>query len=56
VPGFDTLLEADVLIERSLREYNTIRPRCPLGYRPPSVGADSEVVRSFGCTPVANRG
>jgi transposase InsO family protein len=33
---FDTLLEAQVLIERSRREYNTFRPHSALGYRPPA--------------------
>jgi transposase InsO family protein len=33
---FDTLLEARVLIERWLREYNTIRPHGALGYAPPA--------------------
>lgn len=31
---FDTLLEAQVLVERWRREYNTIRPHSSLGYRP----------------------
>jgi putative transposase len=33
---FDTLTEAQVLIERWRREYNTIRPHSSLGYRPPA--------------------
>ena len=33
---FDTLLEAQVLIERWRVEYNTIRPHSSLGYRPPA--------------------
>ena len=32
---FDTLLEAQVLIEGWRREYNQIRPHSALGYRPP---------------------
>jgi len=32
---FYTLKEAQVLIEMWRREYNTIRPHCSLGYRPP---------------------
>jgi len=32
---FDTLYEAQVLIERWRIEYNTIRPHSSLGYRPP---------------------
>ena len=33
---FDTLYEAQVLIERWRIEYNTIRPHSSLGYRPPA--------------------
>ena len=33
---FDTLLEAEVLVERWRREYNHIRPHSSLGYRPPA--------------------
>ena len=33
---FDTLLEAQVLIERWRQEYNTVRPHSSLGYRPPA--------------------
>jgi transposase InsO family protein len=33
---FTTLLEAKVLIENWRREYNTIRPRSSLGYKPPA--------------------
>jgi putative transposase len=33
---FDTLLEAQVLIERWRMEYNQIRPHSALGYRPPA--------------------
>jgi transposase InsO family protein len=33
---FDTLLEAQVLIERWRKEYNQIRPHSSLGYRPPA--------------------
>jgi len=33
---FDTLLEAQVLVERWRHEYNTIRPHSSLGYRPPA--------------------
>ena len=31
---FDTLLEAQVLIERWRREYNHVRPHSSLGYKP----------------------
>jgi putative transposase len=33
---FDTLLEAQTLIDGWRREYNTIRPHSALGYRPPA--------------------
>ena len=33
---FDTLLEAEALIERWRRHYNTVRPHGSLGYRPPA--------------------
>jgi putative transposase len=33
---FSTLPEAQVLIERWRRHYNTIRPHSSLGYRPPA--------------------
>ena len=33
---FDTLYEAQVLIERWRQEYNTVRPHSSLGYRPPA--------------------
>ncbi len=33
---FDTLLEAQVFIERWRHEYNTFRPHSALGYRPPA--------------------
>ena len=33
---FDTLLEAKVLVDRWLWEYNHIRPHSSLGYRPPA--------------------
>jgi transposase InsO family protein len=33
---FDTLLEAQVLIERWRREYNHVRPHSSLGYKPPA--------------------
>ncbi len=33
---FDTLLEAEVLIERWRRESNSVRPPSSLGYRPPA--------------------
>jgi transposase InsO family protein len=33
---FDTLLEAQVVIERWRKEYNTERPHSSLGYKPPA--------------------
>ena len=33
---FDTLWEAQVLVEQWRREYNTLRPHSSLGYRPPA--------------------
>lgn len=36
---FDTLLEAQILIERWRREYNEVRPHSSLGYRPPAPAA-----------------
>ncbi len=33
---FDTLLEAQVLVERWRRHYNTVRPHSALGCRPPA--------------------
>jgi transposase InsO family protein len=33
---FESLLEAQVLIERWRQEYNTFRPHSSLGYRPPA--------------------
>ncbi len=33
---FDTLLEAQILIEHWRREYNEVRPQSSLGYRPPA--------------------
>ncbi|GAA4441216.1 hypothetical protein GCM10023155_46710 [Bremerella cremea] len=33
---FDTLLEANVLIEQGRVEYNTLCPHSSLGYRPPA--------------------
>ena len=38
---FYTLTEAKILIERSRREYNTVRPHSALGYRPPAPAAIS---------------
>jgi len=35
---FDTLHEAQVLVERWRKHYNTVRPHSSLGYRPPGPG------------------
>ena len=40
---FYTVTEAQVLIERWRREYNTIRPHSALGYRPPAPEAVTRV-------------
>jgi len=34
--AFDTLFEAQVLVERWRKHYNTVRPHSSLGYRPPA--------------------
>ena len=36
---FYTLTEAQILIERWRRQYNTVRPHSALGYRPPAPDA-----------------
>ena len=36
---FDTLLEAQVLVERWRRHYNQVRPHSARGYRPPAPAA-----------------
>ncbi len=33
---FDTLLEAQILIEQWRQEYNQVRPHSALGYQPPA--------------------
>lgn len=43
---FFTLTEAQIIIERWRREYNTLRPHSSLGYRPPA----PEAVRPFAPT------
>jgi putative transposase len=45
--AFDTLFEAQVLIERWRKQYNQIRPHSSLGYRPP---APEVFARSLGST------
>ena len=41
---FDTLYEAQVLVERWRRHYNEVRPHSSLGYRPPAPAARTTVV------------
>ena len=36
LPVFDTVFEMNVLVERSGREYNQVRPHSALRYRPPA--------------------
>ena len=45
---FDTLWEAQVLIEQWRREYNTVRPHSRLGYRPPAPETRSPDYELFG--------
>ena len=45
---FYTLKEAQILIERWRREYNTVRPHSALGYRPPAPEAIAVTPRDPG--------
>jgi len=49
---FDTLYEAQVLIERWRMEYNTRRPHSSLGYRPPTPEAFEPFSASYGAPPL----
>ena len=49
---FDTLLEAQVLIERWRMDYNTKRPHSSLGYRPPAPEAIEPPPPGSGATPL----
>jgi len=49
---FDTLLEAQVLIERWRWDYNTRRPHSGLGYRPPAPGTIQPWPPDSGATPL----
>jgi transposase InsO family protein len=49
---FDTLLEAQVLIERWRWEYNTLRPHSSLGYRPPAPETFQPWPPDSGATPL----
>ncbi len=52
---FDTLFEAKVLVERWLREYNTLRPHSSLGYIPPAPEAIEPLPYSLRLRPCAAR-
>ena len=45
---FYTLKEAQILIKRWRREYNTVRPHSALGYRPPVPEAIQVMLRDPG--------
>jgi transposase InsO family protein len=49
---FDTLLEAQVLVERWRCEYNQLRPHSSLGYRPPAPEAAPEPITPRRLAPV----
>ena len=49
---FDTLPEAQVLVERWRCEYNQLRPHSSLGYRPPPPEAAPQPVTPGGLAPV----
>ena len=49
---FDTLLEAQVLVERWRCEYNQLRPHSSLGYRPPAPEAAPQPVTPGRLAPV----
>ncbi len=49
---FDTPFEAKVLIERWRIDYNTHRPHCALGYRPPAPEAIETVPPGSGAPPL----
>lgn len=53
---FDTLHEAQVLIERWRREYNTVRPHSSLGYRPPAPEAIQPAPRARLTNPAGGDG
>jgi putative transposase len=45
---FDTLLEAQVVIENWRREYNQFRPHSSLGYKPPAPEAFEPRILTLG--------
>ena len=52
----DTLLEAEVLIERWRKVYNTVRPHSSLGYPPPGCGVASPLSARFGYASASGQG
>jgi putative transposase len=57
---FDTLWEAQVLLEQWRREYNAVRPHSALGYRPPapeawSLGATKAQIGALRTAPVIEK-
>ena len=50
--AFDTLWEAQVLVERWRMEYNIVRPHSSLGYRPPAPQAIQIHPVGLGATPL----
>ena len=50
--SFDTLHEAQVLVERWRVEYNTRRPHSSLGYRPPAPEAFEPFLTGYGAPPL----
>ena len=57
---FDTLWEAQVLLEQWRREYNAVRPHSALGYRPPapeawSLGATRAQIGALRTAPVIEK-
>ena len=49
---FDTLLEAQMLVERWRCEYNQLRPHSSLGYRPPAPEAAPQPIAPGRLAPV----
>ncbi len=49
---FDTLSEAQILVECWRRQYNTRRPHSSLGYRPPAPEAFEPFSASYGAPPL----
>ncbi len=49
---FNTLYEAQVLVERWRVDYNTTRPHSSLSYRPPAPEAFEPLSAGFGASPL----